>query len=158
MRVGKIVNEKNMLKDCRLDWGPVLSCLVNLWNLTCYLAFHNKTMKLGLQCQWWTKLHAEMCTVYHNCMKQEINEMVKLTKWSMSFLLEEQEKLIFHLMTPTVLDTHDSPRGIVNPAREQFRSMLCIIQILQFVSWVLYRTKSPTSKESMSQGWPLQCN
>lgn len=71
----------------------VLSCLVNLWNLTCYLAFHNKTMKLGLQCQWWTKLHAEMCTAYHNCMKQEINEMVKLTKWSMSFLLEEQEKV-----------------------------------------------------------------
>ncbi|KAL3583600.1 hypothetical protein D5086_014661 [Populus alba] len=34
-------------------------------------------------------------------------------------------------MTPTVPDTHDSPRGVVNPAREQFRSKLCIIQILQ---------------------------
>ena len=44
------------------------------------------------------------------------------------FLLEEQE---FLWTTPPILVTRDSPRGSVDPAGEQLRSMLCIIQIQQ---------------------------
>lgn len=132
IRVGEIVNEKNMLKDCRLDWGPVLSVkFVKSHMLLSF--FHNKTMKLGLQWQWWTKLHAEMCTACHNCMKQEINEMVKLTKWSMSFLLEEQEKVTkFHLS----FDDTNRSRHSWQSSRH-CESCKCTIQILKDMNRLL---------------------